>query len=57
MYQCTQQDVQKIVANSLWNTPSCVRGSEKKRQAAEQKTYPWEIELENEGSNEDWRFK
>ena len=57
MYQCTQQDVQKIVANSLWNTPSCVRGSEKKRQAAEQRTYPWEIELENEGSNEDWRFK
>ena len=51
-YKCTQQDERKIVGNSLPNAPSRVRRSEKNRQAAE-KEKPGEIELENEGSNED----
>ena len=35
------------------NAPSGVRRSENNSQAAEEKSYPEEIELENEGSNED----
>ena len=52
-YQCTQQDVRKIVGNSLPQAPSSVRRSENNRQAPEEGSYPREIELENEGSNED----
>ena len=52
-YQCTQKDVQKIVGNSLPNALSRVRGSEKNRQAAEKESYAGEIELGNEGCNED----
>ena len=55
-YQCTQQDVRKIVGDSLPNAPSRVRYSEKNRQAVEEECYLGEIELENEGSDEDWRF-
>ena len=46
-YQYAQQDVQKIVGNSLRNTPSRIRRSEKNRQATEEETFPGEIELEN----------
>ena len=35
------------------NAPSCVRRSEKNRQAGEEESYPGDIELENEGGNED----
>ena len=52
-YQCIQQDVRKIVGNSLPNAPSRVRRPEKNCQAAEKEGYPEEIELGNEGSNED----
>ena len=52
-YQCTQQDVRKIVGNSLPQAPPRVRRSEKNRQAPEEGSYPREIELENAGSNED----
>ena len=52
-YQCTQEDVRKIVGNSLPQAPSRVRRSEKNRQAPEEGSYPREIELENEGSNGD----
>ena len=55
-YQCTQQDVRKIVQNSLPNAPSRVRGSEKNGRSVEEESYPGEIELEIVGSNEDWRF-
>ena len=55
-YQWTQQDVQKFVGNSLQNALSRVRHSEKNRQAAEGGSYTGEFELENGGSNEDWRF-
>ena len=41
------------MGNSLPNAPSCVRRSEKNRQVAEEEKYPG---VENEGSNEDWRF-
>ena len=54
-HQYAQQHVRKIVGNSR-NAPSCVRRSEKNRQAGEEESYPGDIELENEGSNEDWRF-
>ena len=52
-YQCTQQDVRKIVRTSLPNASSRVRHSEKNFQAADEESYPGEIELENEGRNED----
>ena len=52
-YQCTKQDVRKIVGNSLPQALSRVRRSEKNRQAPEEGSYPREIELENEGNNED----
>ena len=41
------------MGNSLPNAPSGVSRSEKNRQAAEKESYPGEIELENEGNNED----
>ena len=51
-YQCTQQkSCTKNRGNSLRNAPSKVRCSEKNRQAAEEESYPGEIELKNEGSN------
>ena len=53
MYQCRQQDVRKMVGNSLPNAPSLVRRSKKNRQATAEESYPGENELENEGSNED----
>ena len=49
-HQCSQQDLQKIRGNSLPNTPLPVRC-----QALEEESYLGEIELENEGSNENWR--
>ena len=55
-YQCTQQNVRKILENRFKNTLSRVRHSVKNREAAEEEYYPGEIEIENEGSNEDWRF-
>ena len=55
--RCTQQDVRKIVRNSLRNPPSRVRHSEKNCQAAKQESYLREVELESKGSIEDWRFK
>ena len=51
-YQCIQQDIRKIVRNSLCNVLSRVRRSEKNSQAAEEESYPREIKFENE-SNED----
>ena len=51
-YQCKQKDVRKIVENSALHVPSRVRPSERNRQAAEQESYPGEIELENKGINE-----
>ena len=54
--QCTQQNVRKILENRLKNTLSGVRHSEKNCEAAEEEYYPGEIELENEGSNDNWRF-
>ena len=41
------------MGNSLPNALSRVRGSEKNRQAAEKESYAGEIELGNEGCNED----
>ena len=35
-YKCTQQDVRKIVGNSLPNAPSRVRRSEKKKRIVKQ---------------------
>ena len=55
-YQLTQHYLRKIVENSLANAPFPVRRSEKNCQTAEEESYPVEIELENEGSNEDWAF-
>ena len=55
-YQCTQQNVQTIVRNSLPNAPSCERRSEKNHQATEEEVFPGQLELENKESNEDWRF-
>ena len=54
--ECTQQDVQTNVGNSLPNAPSRLRRSEKNYQVAEKQSYPGEIELENEGNNEHLRF-
>ena len=52
----TQQDARKIVGNNLPYAPIWhVRGSEKNLQAAEEESYPGEIELENEGINEDFK--
>ena len=56
MYQCTQQDVQTNVGNSLPNAPSRLRRSEKNYQVAEKQSYPGEIKLENEGNNDYLRF-
>ena len=50
-YYCTQQDVHKTVGNSLANALSRARHSRKNHQAAEEESYPGEIELKNEGSN------
>lgn len=55
-YQCTQKDVQKIVGISLSIASSCVRYSQKNRQAVEEERYPGEIELQNKGSNKYWKF-
>ena len=55
-YQWTQQNDRKILGNRLKNTLSRVRHSEKNREVAEEEYYQGEIELENEGSNEDGRF-
>ena len=41
----------KIVGISLSIASSCVRCSQKNRQAVEEESYPGEIELQNEGSN------
>ena len=49
-YQSTQD-----VENSLRNTPPRVRRSEKNCQAAEEESYPGEIELEKERNSEDLR--
>ena len=51
-YQCTQQDVRKIVGNNRSHAPSRVRRPEKNRQEVEKESYPGEIELENKGINE-----
>ena len=51
--QCKQQDVRQIVGNCLPYVPSRARRSEKNRQATEEECYSREIELENEGDNED----
>lgn len=51
MYQCIQQDVQRILRNSLPNGPSCVRDSENSREAVEEETFPGEIGLENRENN------
>ena len=45
------------MGNSLSNAPWRLGHSEKNYQAAEEKSYPGEIKLENEVSNEDWRCK
>ena len=50
-YSCTQQDVHKTVGNSLANAVSRARRSKKNHQAAEEESYPGEIELKNKGSN------
>lgn len=51
-HECTQKGAQKIVRNSLRNTPSRrVRRLEENRQAAQEESYPGEIELQNEGSS------
>ena len=55
-YHCTQLDVQKIVRNSLPNVPSRVRRLAKNCHAVEEESYPVEIKLKNEESNEDWWF-
>ena len=55
--RCTQQDVRKTVRNNLRNAPSRVTRSEKNCQAAEQESYPREVELGSKGSIKDWRFK
>ena len=55
-HECTQKGAQKIVRNSLRNTPSRVRRLEENRQAAQEESYPGEIELENEESYENLRF-
>ena len=55
-YQCTQQDVQKIVGHNFPHAPSrarCIRRTKKNRQVTEEESYPEEIELENKGCNED----
>ena len=44
------------MGKSLTNAPPRVKRSEKKFQAAKEESYPGEIELENKGSNENWRF-
>ena len=41
----------KIVGISLSIASSCVRCSQKNRQAVEEESYPGEIELQNEGSS------
>ena len=41
------------MGNSLYNTPSRVRRSEKNPKAAEEESYAGEIELENKGSSKD----
>ena len=51
-HECTQKGAQKIVRNSLRNTPSRVRCLEENRQAAQEESYPGEIELEIEESYE-----
>lgn len=55
-YQCTQEDESKVVENTLQNAPSCLKHSQYNRQAAEEESYPGEIELQNERRNENWRF-
>ena len=55
-YQCTQQDVQTNVGNSLPNAPSRLRRSEKNYQVEEKQSYPGEIKLENKGNNDYLRF-
>ena len=42
--------------NSLPNTPSRLRYSQKNSQAVEKERYPGEIELENKEGNKNWRF-
>ena len=54
-YPCTQQDVQKVVENSLPDTPSRVTHSEKNRQAAEEAIYPGSYQV-TQLKNEGWRF-
>ena len=46
----------KIVGISLSIASSCVRCSQKNRQAVEEESYPGEIELQNEGSSKYWKF-
>lgn len=55
-YQCTQEDESKVVENTLQNAPSHLKHSQYNRQAAEEESYPGEIELQNERRNENWRF-
>ena len=55
-HQCTQQDLQTNVGNSIPNAPSRLRRSEKNYQVAKKQSYPRKIELENKGNNEHLRF-
>lgn len=42
----------KVVENTLQNAPSRLKHSQYNRQAAEEESYPGEIELQNERRNE-----
>ena len=55
-HKCTQEDLLTVVGNSRAHAPSRGRHLEKNRQEAKEECYPGEIELENEGSNENSRL-